>query len=133
MRLKKIVRFLAFGLVLILIMGSLNGCSNTKKKKATGGADSQVNLVYYVWGSEAELKVIKEIVADFEAKNSNIKISLERAGDDYFGMLSNRFAAGNEPDIFFMDPGEFSAFARKKLLLNMSDYSTHLRRRHICL
>lgn len=91
-------------------------------KKNIDNGDGEVTLTYYVWGNNNEVKAIQQIIDDFEKVNPDISIKVERAGDNYFGDLQLKFAAGSAPDIFLMDPGEIRPFLEEGLIEPLDTY-----------
>lgn len=97
----------------------MNGCQG---KKDIGSGDGDVELTYYVWGNNTEVNAIQDVIDEFEAINPNIRINIERAGDNYFFDLKMKFASKNGPDIFLMDPGEIMPFLEEDFILPLDDY-----------
>jgi|GEM_PF-1045511 len=111
-------KIILIGLILLTVVG-LSGCGGSKN---IGGNNGKQNLTYYVWGNNNEVAAIQGIIDDFEALNPEISINIERAGSDYFGDLQLKFASGNGPDIFLMDPGEIRPFLEEDFLLSLDKY-----------
>ena len=59
------------------------------------------------WGGvDSKAGTLKEIIANFENDNSDIKVLNQSIfGDEYLPTLKTRFASGNEPDVFGLWPG----------------------------
>ena len=134
-RLPRPLRLIALWLVLATILLATVACAATPtgtgtdatptpggKKPTLPASEETTNLVYYVWGSDSEFALTQEIVDDFNAANPKVLVEIERSGGDYFGMLRTRYAGGNEPDVFLMDPGEVGGFLREDLLLPLDDF-----------
>lgn len=96
--------------------------TTAKTTKPKLSSNKKVTLTYYVWGNANEFKLIEKIVKDFQSKNSNIKINIERSASDYFQNFILRVGAGNAPDVFFMDVSEYAIFAKQGLLLPLDSY-----------
>lgn len=118
---KRILKIFSILVFITIMTGLFYGCGNKEKKKLKTD-DGTANLVYYIWGNDNEIKTAQTIVKNFMAANPKIKIEIERAGGDYYGMLRTRFAGNNEPDIFLMDSGEITPFLKEGLLLNLENY-----------
>lgn len=62
------------------------------------------------WASSpAETALLQGVVAAFEATHPRIHVDLETIGGDYRAELERRFAAGDSPDVFYVD----ASYARK--------------------
>lgn len=85
-------RFFVVGLIFIMIF--LSGC----QKKFSG-----VQIDFSCWGSQSEIKVIKELIAEFEAQNPDIKVNLIHVPDNYFRKLHLLIISNLTPDVIFLN------------------------------
>ena len=75
-----------------------NTSQNTKVPSDT--APAQITTLTY-WGLWEDSQILKEVIADFESKNPNIKIDYRKQSHrDYRERLQQAIASGNGPDIF---------------------------------
>lgn len=93
---------------------------------AAGGeaaSAGQVEISFSMWGSPEELDVWNQIVADFEAANPDIKVSVEVSDwTSYWDKLKTQLAAGTPPDVFAMDAPLFLDYQTRGVLLNLQPY-----------
>ena len=92
---------------------------------ASGGKASgaPVEITFSMWGAPEELTVWKQIVADFEAANPNIKVNVEVSDwDSYWSKLKTQLAAGTPPDVFAMDAPLYLDYQSRGVLLNLQPY-----------
>jgi ABC-type sugar transport system permease subunit/ABC-type glycerol-3-phosphate transport system substrate-binding protein len=82
-----------------------------------------VTLRFTVWDGDVSLKVIRTVLAQFEAQNPDIKVKLEPFPDYnvYHQKMITLYAANGAPDVAMMDPGHFQALAKRKALLSLND------------
>jgi multiple sugar transport system substrate-binding protein len=107
---KKIV----FSLVMVAIL-LLTACGGK-----TGG---KTQLSFMMWGDPAELTVWKQIVADFEAANPTIAVSVEVSDwDSYWTKLKTLLAAKTPPDMFAIDAPLYLDYQSQGVLLNLQPY-----------
>lgn len=107
-----------FSLTMIVIL-LLSACGG--KTGTTGGGSA--TITFSAWGAPEELAVWKQIVADFEAANPNIKVNVEVSDwDTYWDKLKTQLAANTPPDIFAMDAPLFLDYQGRGVLLNLQSY-----------
>jgi multiple sugar transport system substrate-binding protein len=83
----------------------------------------KTQLSFMMWGDPAELTVWKQIVADFEAANPNISVSVEVSDwDSYWTKLKTLLAAKTPPDMFAIDAPLYLDYQSKGVLLNLQPY-----------
>lgn len=85
--LKKLLPFL----VCILL---LSGC--TKELP-------QEEIIFSSWGSVSEVKILKEVISDFEKENKDIKVKFLHVPQNYFQKLHLLFVAKTPPDVIFIN------------------------------
>ena len=80
-----------------------------------------MTLRFTWWGNEVRNKMTNEVIAAFQAKNPNIKISAEPGEwSGYWDKLSTQVAGGDAPDIIQMDEQYLREFGNRKILLDLS-------------
>lgn len=94
--------------VLLFSLFKPKSSSTTKQSSTTSGSNTattsattgQITTVTY-WGLWEDSQVLKEVIADFESKNQNIKIDYRKQSHrDYRERLQQAILSGNGPDIF---------------------------------
>lgn len=80
-------------LILFLISFILSGC--TQK--------SQEEITFSSWGSVSEVKILKQIISDFETENPDIKVKFIHIPQNYFPKIHLLFASNTAPDVIFIN------------------------------
>ncbi len=107
---KKIALFVVLIAALVL-----SGCG--------GQAKGPVTISFMAWGAPEELAVWQQIVNDFQAANTNIKVNVEVTDwDSYWTKLQTLLAAGTPPDVFAMDAPLYLDYQSRGQLLNLQPY-----------
>ncbi|MFC4115111.1 ABC transporter substrate-binding protein [Nonomuraea zeae] len=84
------------------------------------GDDGPVTLTYRIWDEQQKVGYDK-VMAGFQQANPDIKVKIEvMPYDDYWTKLTADAVAGTAPDVFWMQPGYFPAFATKGVLADLS-------------
>ena len=81
-------------LFLVCICFLLCGCA----KK-----NPQEEIVFSSWGSVSEVNVLKDVIADFEKENKDIKVKFLHVPQNYFQKLHLLFASNTPPDVIFIN------------------------------
>ena len=80
-------------LILVLLPFFLCSCTNRHENE----------IVFSSWGSVTEVKIIKQIISDFEKENPDIKVSFMHIPQNYFQKLHLLFASNQAPDLLFIN------------------------------
>jgi len=73
--------------------------TNNGSTSSTGSTGQVTTLTY--WGLWEDSQILKEVIADFESKNSGIKIDYRKQSHrDYRERLQQAIASGSGPDLF---------------------------------
>lgn len=108
-------------LLAILLLGSLMACAGTEKTTTadqpqttqepapseSSDKTEQTEISFITWRAE-DSNVIKSMIADFEAKNPDIKVNLEVTSTDeteYYTVLKSRLISGEGADVMNIHPG----------------------------
>jgi multiple sugar transport system substrate-binding protein len=92
----------------------------TAPTQAPPAAGKQVEITYMMWGAPEEQQVWQQVVTDFEAANSDIKVKVEVTDwDSYWTKLNTLVAGGSPPDVFAMDAPLFLDWQSRGVLLNL--------------
>ncbi len=81
-------------LVLLFFLIILSGCRLKNQAK---------EISFSSWGSVTEVKIIKELISDFEKENPDIKINFIHIPQNYFQKLHLLFASNTAPDVVFVN------------------------------
>lgn len=95
--------------VLLIVMVTVSlfaaGQSETKETKPT-------NLVFLHYMLDKEVGALPELIAEFEAQNPGITVSVEGIGvDRYTDVYKTRLVAGQQLDVFFVMTADLKDFA----------------------
>ena len=82
------------GLVILISMFLLCGCSVKNQ---------QEEITFSSWGSVSEVKVIKNLISDFEKKNPDTKVTFIHIPQNYFQKIHLLFASNTAPDVVFIN------------------------------
>lgn len=113
---KRLMKVFSMVLTAAMVTAALSGCSSNGSDKKSSG--EQVTIRYARWGLPEELNGTKKIIAEFEKKHPNIKVSLESSSwDQYWEKLQTQIASDTAPDVMLMDGGWYlTQFAPKGVL-----------------
>jgi len=81
-----------------------------------------VTLRYSVTDSADSLKIVQQIVAEFEAENPDIKIKIEPVVDNYGQKLMAMYAGRVAPDVARMAPQDYLPLAARNALLPLDEF-----------
>ena len=87
-------------------------CGCTSKKV-------QEEITFSSWGSVSEVKIIKDVISNFEQENPNIKVKFIHIPQNYFQKLHLLFASNTAPDVIFINNLYLPIYASN--LENLSD------------
>ena len=105
--------------ILILLSALCTGCvMQTEYPKLPAG---EATIKYSSWGSQSEIKIIKEVIADFEKEN-NAKVEFIHVPQNYFQKLHLLFASKKAPDVIFVNNYYLPLYAHAGLLKDLTPY-----------
>lgn len=81
-------------LILLISVLFLSGCSSK---------DTQEEITFSSWGSVSEVKILKQVIAEFEKEHSKIKVNFMHVPQNYFQKLHLLFASNTPPDVIFIN------------------------------
>jgi len=99
--------------LLIVFLSVIFLCGCTGKKNAE-------EITFSSWGSVTEVKIIKEILSDFEKENPDIKVKFMHIPQNYYQKIHLLFASNTAPDIIFINNLYLPVYATK--LEDLSPY-----------
>ncbi len=87
---------------------------------------AKVTIRLSVWDGDVALRVIRDIVKEFEKEHPDIRVLLEPNSDyaAYHQKLLTMYAASVAPDVVMMDPLYFQALAKRKALLPLNEFAS---------
>ncbi len=78
-------------------------------------------LKFSSWGSQSEVKIIKELLYNFEKEN-NVKVEFIHIPQNYFQKIHLMFASNIEPDVIFINNQYIKMYIDAGLLENLTPY-----------
>ena len=81
----------------------------------------QNTVTFASWGSQSELRILQEIISDFE-KESNINVNFLHIPQNYFQKLHLLYASNKEPDIIFINNQNIPLYIEAGLLEDLNEY-----------
>ncbi|MBF4571808.1 sugar ABC transporter substrate-binding protein [Herbiconiux sp. VKM Ac-1786] len=109
---KKYLTAAALTGVLGVALAGLTACSNGSS--ADGGTET---IVFQNQFSDAESAEAEKLVAEYEADNPGVEITLQRDNDaSYYDKLVTQITAGKGPDIVRLEPPKVSQYASSGFL-----------------
>ncbi|MFC6016863.1 ABC transporter substrate-binding protein [Plantactinospora solaniradicis] len=111
---KRFSRFLAGTAVIACLAPALVGCGDD-------GADSGPRTLRYSWWGNAErADLMKQAIALFESKNSDIKVTPSfQEYEAYWQKMATETAGGNAPDVLQMDFSYLREYADRGVLYDL--------------
>ena len=122
------VRLLLTVITVVLVILAFLRVGYREAVRIVGPDDSEaVELVLMHWsggGGQEEDDIVQASIVEFEQRNPNIKVKRINPGDSgqYFTKLQTMMAAGEPPDIFYMDFARMAPFAEAGQLEELDDY-----------
>ncbi len=89
----------------------------TRPWRRSPGRPEATPITVLHWGGHLEDAVVEMLKRDFEAANPGIRIRRINAEADYFAKLRTMMAAGEPPDVMFLNGSHVPAYASRGLLL----------------
>lgn len=74
------------------------------------------------WGSQTEIQILKNLLKEYENKNSNIKIEFIHIPQNYFQKIQLLFASNLQPDIVFFNNQNIQMYINADLLEDLTPY-----------
>lgn len=96
----------------------LGGCSGTESDHG------KTVLRFSVWDGAESMKVIRQLVDQFDAENPDIEVRIENISDynSYHQKMMVMYAGNAAVDVAMEDPGHFQALARRGALLPLNQF-----------
>ncbi len=104
--------FLLIVIVFLCIFFNFNLSPKDNKKETVS---------FSSWGSQSEVKILKEILNDFE-KETNITVDFQHIPENYFQKIHLLFASNLAPDVIFINNHYLKMYASAGLLEDLTPY-----------
>lgn len=102
-------------LMAIVIVMSMADCASQK-----GGTEEITTLKLVFWGTDTEKKNIQEeVIPQFEKAHPNIKVETQHINSGDCAAIATMLAAGDPPDISWIDPSYLPGWANDGILLDL--------------
>ena len=88
---------------------------NTEKK------EQKDTIQFASWGSQSEVKILKELLSDFEKENQ-IKVDFMHIPQNYFQKIHLLFASNLAPDVIFINNHYLKMYTDANLLEDLTPY-----------
>jgi raffinose/stachyose/melibiose transport system substrate-binding protein len=121
-----------FCVLSVLLIGAtiLAGCGgnqSNKSEEATSSPAAPVKVTLKVMGlTPGATDAVKSIVDNYQTQNPNVTIDFQIPPEDPYTLLKTRFAAGDAPDIFYLNAGDFPVWADKLEDLSNEKWMAHV-------
>jgi ABC-type glycerol-3-phosphate transport system substrate-binding protein len=100
----------------------LAGCGGSSKP-AGGGNPRRGTLEFTTWGSDAELKAFKAIIADFQRENPGATVKLREVPfEEVRQTVDAGLEAGKAPDLFRVTYQDIGFYSSQQALVDLSEY-----------
>lgn len=74
------------------------------------------------WGSQTEIQILKNLLKEYENRNSNIKIDFIHIPQNYFQKIQLLFASNLQPDVVFFNNQNIQMYINADLLEDLTPY-----------
>ncbi|WP_284646045.1 ABC transporter substrate-binding protein [Paenibacillus silviterrae] len=120
---QKVLKTVSIAMVLALVTLMAVACGNNQSGKgasAGGGKNVTLDFVWFSDGNEGE--IMKGIIKDYEAKNTNVKVNMiEVPYKDLSTKLKTMISGGQPPALARISTTELGAFANQAVELSESN------------
>ena len=70
-------------------------------------------ITFSSWGSVTEVKILSQVIKNFEAENPQIRVNFIHIPQNYFQKIHLLFASNQEPDVIFINNLYLPIYASK--------------------
>ncbi|MDG4806047.1 extracellular solute-binding protein [Micromonospora sp. WMMD1120] len=103
----------------LLASGGLAGCSDGA---ATSAPDGPVELSVFWWGGARRAELTEKALRLYSARNPRVTFRVTWQGaDGYYDRLATQAAGGNVPDLIQIDDAVLTEYARREIILDLTD------------
>ncbi|AVH72937.1 ABC transporter substrate-binding protein [Nostoc sp. 'Lobaria pulmonaria (5183) cyanobiont'] len=118
---KGLFNFLA---LVVAIAIAIIGC-HTLELPSKLSVFTPVTIKLSGWGGNlVEQKLLKQVLLDFEAQHSNIKVKYEAISDQYMDVIKTRLVGEAAPDVFYLESVEAPFLMSQNVLEPLEAYIT---------
>ena len=111
---------LAFAAALVVLWSFLHVGLRVLGQWQREASDDRIPLTVLHWGDNAEIEIVRDLIVQFEAQNPDIRVNRIHAAD-YDAKLNTMFAAGDPPDLFYLNSNSLPKMAGMGLLKPLDD------------
>jgi len=95
----------------------LSGCS------AAQSESGEHTITFMGWGSDTEIAVFNDMIAQYEDKYPNVKVDyITVPAADFQTKLQTMIASNKTPDVFYLAPENVMPFASSGIIADLTDY-----------
>lgn len=95
----------------------LSGCSAAQTESGEN------TITFMGWGSDTEIAVFNDMIAQYEDKYPNVKVDyITVPAADFQTKLQTMIASNKTPDVFYLAPENVMPFASSGIVADLSDY-----------
>lgn len=117
------MNFFKRGLTVLAGASLLVGCANDSENAAEENGNDEVITVSLAFWNQNQEEVLREVLDNFEAQNSNIKVELELTPNPQYWTRLEAAASGNVlPDIMWMNGPNFQQYASNGIIEPIEPY-----------
>ncbi len=111
-------KFLLFSVLIVVIIGVTFSCVKRVKN------DNKVVIRVAYWGGPEEIKIITDLMKQWEATHTNIIVKLQhtKGGSDYISKILTQMAGDSAPDIVFTEVNVFVPMYEKNIFLDLTPF-----------
>mgnify|MGYP001807536712 CR=1 FL=1 len=95
----------------------LSGCSAAQTESG------EHTITFMGWGSDTEIAVFNDMIAQYEDKYPNVKVDyITVPAADFQTKLQTMIASNKTPDVFYLAPENVMPFASSGIIADLTDY-----------
>lgn len=94
----------------------------TRPFRHAGDLADRTEITMLHWGDRDEDRIVQTLVESFEQANPTIKIKRINAGADYATKLQTMIAAGDPPDLFFLNAYHLPIYGDQGILMDVEPF-----------
>jgi multiple sugar transport system substrate-binding protein len=119
---------LAYIVIIVLVIAVIAGViiltrTPSMPTNPSSSAQAPVTIVFTGWvSSGAEYQFDQEMVNAFNAQHTDVQVVFQPITSDYDTKLKTEIAAGNAPDVFYVDSSQVFSYVQNGLLLPLNQF-----------
>jgi len=118
-----VIAVIAGVIILTRTPSSSSSLTTTSSTSPPTSAQAPVQIVFAGWvSSGAEYQFDQEMVNAFNAQHTDVHVVFQPITSDYDTKLKTEIAAGDAPDVFYVDSSEAYSYIQNGLLLPLNQY-----------